>query len=374
MLGRRKADKKKRSREQKAGDGLYDSLENVTGQYGSLENVTGQYDGLENVTGLYGSLENVTGLYDNLENVTGLYDGLENAAGLYGGLDDVVTKQNNGLKDSAEQYDGLEVITRRLAGSTAAVEIGTASILGSRKSQQDAVFGYAHGGRAIGIVCDGMGGLLGGEIASRAALESIADAWFAHPKVEDIPQFLRSEAVRADEKVYWQESVDGMRLNAGTTVVAVMIENNELYWLSVGDSKLYFIQGREILSLNVEHNYRMELNARLRDGTMTAQEYEAEEYQAEALTSYLGIGNLSLMDISTKAYKLQDQDIILLASDGLYRSLSEDEILAIVRENDQDMQKAAETLTASVQGRKKQDNTSVVLLRVCLGRQPKEKT
>lgn len=314
MLGRKKADKKKSRRVQESGDS----------QYNGLEDMVQQYDGMEDATGRYDSLENV--------------------------------------------------VTRRLAGSMATVEIGTASIVGSRKSQQDAVFGYEYGGRAIGIVCDGMGGLSGGEIASRVALESIADAWFAQPEVEDIPQFLRSEAIRADEKVYWQESADGRRLQAGTTVVAVMIQNNELYWLSVGDSKLYFIQGQEILSLNAEHNYRMELNARLRDGTMTAQEYEAEEYQAEALTSYLGIGNLSLMDVSPKAYRLKDQDIILLTSDGLYRSLNEDEILAIVRGNDQDMQKAAEALTASVQGRKKQDNTSVVLLRICSGQQPKEKT
>lgn len=266
----------------------------------------------------------------------------------------------------AVPYPELEVTTQQLAGKRSAVEIGTASIIGSRKSQQDSVFGYASDGYALGIVCDGMGGLSGGEVASRVALESLADAWFAQQDVSDIPAFFRREAISADEKVYRQEAMDGSRLQAGTTIVAAVVRKKELYWLSVGDSKLYFIRGQEILSLNVEHNYRMQLNTMLRQGKLTAQEYAAEEYRAEALTSYLGIGSLSQMDISTKAYPLADGDVILLASDGLYRSLSEEEILAIVRRNGQDMQQAAQALTAAVKGRKKQDNTSVVILRITM--------
>ena len=94
-----------------------------------------------------------------------------------------------------------------------------------------------------------------------------------------------------------------------------------------------------------------------------AQEYAAEEYRAEALVSYLGIGDLTLMDVSPGAYPLDDGDLILLASDGLYRSLSEEEILAVVTKNERDMQQTADALTAAVKGRKKQDNTSVVILR-----------
>lgn len=265
----------------------------------------------------------------------------------------VTTKQLTGQKPAAQPR----------TQNRSQIEIGTASIIGTRKSQQDSVFGYESDGRAIGIVCDGMGGLNGGEVASRVALQSIADAWFAQTDVLDIPDFLRREAVNADEKVYLQETADGKRLQAGTTVVAVIIQKNRLYWLSVGDSKLYFIRGQEILSLNTEHNYRLELNKMLRQGKMTPQQYAAEEYRAEALTSYIGIGNLSLMDINKQPYPLHDGDIILLASDGLYRSLNEEEILSIINKNRQEMQKAARALTAAVEGRKKQDNTSVVILR-----------
>lgn len=275
---------------------------------------------------------------------------------------EVTTLQLNESKPVTQQLPKQNQVVYRDAGRST-IQIGTASIIGSRRSQQDSVFGYVSGSCALGIVCDGMGGLCGGEIASRVALESLADAWLAQTDVWDIPDFFRREAVSADEKVYQQEAADGRRLEAGTTIVAAIVRQNELYWLSVGDSRLYFIRGQEILSLNVEHNYRMELNTLLRQGLLTAQEYEAEEYRAEALTSYLGIGDLSVMDISPRAYPLVEGDIILLASDGLYRSLNEEEILTIVQKNRQNMQQAAQALTAAVDGRKKQDNTSVVILR-----------
>ncbi len=283
------------------------------------------------------------------------------------------------LEAATQELAETKAVTRELAkkaavpqapaGARCKVEVGTSSVIGSRKSQQDAVFGYEADGWAIGIVCDGMGGLCGGEVASRVALKSLADAWFTQRDVADIPGFLRREAISADEKVYVQEAPDGRRLEAGTTIVAAIVRQGELYWLSVGDSKLYFIRGQEIVSLNVEHNYRLELNTMLRQGRMTAQEYAAEEYRAEALTSYLGIGDLSLMDISQRAYPLRDGDMILLASDGLYRSLREEEILATVRKHEKQMQQAADALTAAVAGRKKQDNTSVVLLRYQMEKQ-----
>ena len=257
----------------------------------------------------------------------------------------------SGIEVITLELSETKAVTQQLPKKRGTVEVGTASVIGSRKSQQDSVFGYeSHG-------------LAGGEIASRAALESLADAWFAQKDIPDIPSFFRREAVRADRKVYGQERADGSRLEAGTTIVAAAVRDNELYWLSVGDSRLYFIRGMDILSLNIEHNYRLELNTLLREGKLTAQEYAAREYQAEALISYLGIGNLSLMDVSTKPYPLADGDIMLLTSDGLYRSLKEDEILEIVLKHKKDMQKAAEALTAAVKGRKKQDNTSVVILR-----------
>lgn len=244
------------------------------------------------------------------------------------------------------------------------IAVGMDSIIGTRSNQEDTIFGFAQGKEAVAVVCDGMGGLSSGELASKAAAESLVDAWFECRESEDIPDFLAREAVRADEKVFLQENEKGERLRAGTTMVAAVIQENRLYWLSVGDSKIYIIRGEEILSVCREHNYRLTMDQMLELGELTPEEYAAEEYRAGALISYIGMGNVSLMDINRQPFLLQDGDIVLLSSDGLYRSLSEQEILSLVRENEKDMQSAAKVLTAAALGKKKagQDNTSVVLL------------
>lgn len=245
------------------------------------------------------------------------------------------------------------------------IELGTSSIIGTRKNQEDTIFGYVCQNKAIGIVCDGMGGLARGEIASMAAAESLAYAWFDRKDMEDIPGFLKKQAVKADERVFFQKDENGERIWAGTTLVAAIIDKNELYWLSVGDSKIFIIRGEEIISVCREHNYRLTLDQQLEQGQLTLEEYAAEEYRAEALISYLGMGNVSLMDVNEKPFQMRDGDIVLLSSDGLYKSLVEEEILHLVKEYEENMQNAADALTAAAMGDKtsEQDNTSVVLLR-----------
>ncbi len=272
-----------------------------------------------------------------------------------------------GLKTQVKQdeawYADQEAGTIRLCGGQEEIQVGVASVTGTRKTQQDTVLGYQAKDRALAIICDGMGGLSGGETASRIAADSIAKAWFDQQDLWDIPEFFRREAINADRKVFAQTDASGQPLRAGTTVAAVIIRAGQLYWLSVGDSRIWLIRGNEILTLNVEHNYRMILNARLRRGELTPEQYAAQEHRAEALISYIGMGNVSLMDINAQAYPLCDGDTILVCSDGLYRSLYEEEILAVIKRNGQDMQKAADAFMAAVAGRKKQDNTSVALLR-----------
>lgn len=266
-----------------------------------------------------------------------------------------------------------DIVTLRLFPENRAelqmkIEIGTSSIIGTRHSQEDTIFGYGSGKEAIALVCDGMGGLSGGEIASKAAAESLIDAWFGRKEIVDIPEFLEEEALKADERVFQQKNNKGERLRAGTTIVAAIIRGNELYWLSVGDSKIYIIRGEEILSVCREHNYRLTLNRQLEQGELTPEEYAAEEYRAEALISYLGMGNVSLMDLNRQPFCLENGDIVLLSSDGLYRSLAEEEILCLVKEFGGNMQEAADVLTSAALGNKQsgQDNTSVVLMRYSL--------
>lgn len=244
--------------------------------------------------------------------------------------------------------------------------IGFHSIMGTRKYQQDYVSCFSEGNETAAVICDGMGGLNGGETASEEAAKLFLEDFRKVRPRERIPEFLRAEAARMDAQVAALRGADQRLLEAGTTVVAVILQEDALYWLSVGDSRICRVEGNYIQTVTREHNYRLDLTQALTAGRISQEQFIREEQsrQAEALTSYLGMGGLKITDVNEKPIFLSDGDIILLCSDGLYKSLDQHQILGIVRDNDIDMNIAAERLTdmALAQAGNGQDNTTVLLI------------
>lgn len=150
-------------------------------------------------------------------------------------------------------------------------------------------------------------------------------------------------------------------------MVGVYCRKNLLYWVSVGDSRIYIIRGGQIVRQTRDHNYRLLLKEQLSAGQISQEFYDQEEKtpQAEALISFLGMDGLRVIDGKQQAISLLPGDIVLLCSDGVYKSLTDSQIHAMVRDNDIDMNIAADRLTAMAlrYGVKGQDNTTVILLR-----------
>lgn len=246
------------------------------------------------------------------------------------------------------------------------IKMGISSIIGTRKNQQDTVFGHVDdmGSEALAVVCDGMGGMNGGEIASQTAVKILAEDYFSLADKGNIPEFFRKEAIKMNDAVVNLENEDHEPLGGGTTCVSVVVLKDLVYWLSVGDSKIYIIRGNEITAVNREHNYRLILEEKYKKGLITKEEFETDDPKAEALISFLGIEKLTLMDINQSPFQLREDDIILLCSDGLYKRLPDEDILEIIKYEAPDLDRAAKRLTDIVMQRTKkvQDNTSLILL------------
>lgn len=243
------------------------------------------------------------------------------------------------------------------------VRIGISTVIGTREKQQDTVFGFEREPYYIAAVCDGMGGLSGGEVASRTAMEILAEDFLELGADENIPGFLKEEAVKLSDAVYHLRNEEGEFLEAGTTIVTVIIKGNSMYWMAVGDSKIFYIRKNQIFSITREHNYRLSLDILKMRGDISEEDYETEAEKGEALISYLGVDNLSLVDGNEEAIILKKGDMLLLCSDGLYKSLDEQQILQMLWKY-KNVQEAATALTECVMKRKKsvQDNASVVLV------------
>lgn len=269
-----------------------------------------------------------------------------------------------------EKEKAGSVYTMRIDRSTDALRVGLSSNLGNRACQQDAArvsddYYYMDTQRAMAVLCDGMGGLSGGERASQLGVNALYELFIQnrHISETEIQSFYATALPRLDMMVHALKKENGDPLGAGTTLISVMICESKLYWASVGDSHIYFIRDGKITCITQDHNYYKILCERVRKGEISQEEADADP-KKEALLSYLGIGGMDYMDISAKPIQLQAGDTVLLCSDGLYRSLTQREMIDIVQCMGKDMQTAASRLTeAAIQkGKRHQDNTTAVLL------------
>ncbi|MGP1348930.1 MAG: PP2C family protein-serine/threonine phosphatase [Stomatobaculum sp.] len=255
---------------------------------------------------------------------------------------------------------------RTVEQSPADLSIGMYSHIGGRAQQQDYALCHSSSRGTLAVVCDGMGGMEEGGKASELAVKELQRGYLHRKAAESIPDFFRREASEINEKIRALRGRSGKRLNTGTTMVAVVAWENRLYLFSVGDSRIYLLRGTGLHQLNREHNYRAQLREQLKSGAITREQYAAEEKgrKAEALTSYLGIDRLSLIEVNQTPLLLQPGDVAVLCSDGLYRSMSDDQIGALIRDNDIDPDIAAERLCSMAlrYGGGAQDNTTVILL------------
>lgn len=195
---------------------------------------------------------------------------------------------------------------------------GCATDKGSvRTVNQDAIFFQAFEKErqyfALGAVCDGVGGLSHGEIASHLVIRAIEE-WFQNVSAwidmkTAVPEILFShlkDAVEECNRTIF-EMMESRGYQMGTTLSALMILRDRYYILQAGDSRVYLYQ-KHLRQLTIDH-----VVSRLRDGRM-------KQY----LTNYIGKGDDLWFE--TAEGKVREGDIFLYASDGLCHFLKDEDM------------------------------------------------
>ena len=150
--------------------------------------------------------------------------------------------------------------------------------------------------------------------------------------------------------------------DGGTTFVATLIHRQQLYFVSVGDSRICMMRNGGLIQLNREHVYGRELDDQALNGKLT--ELEAhEDRQRKALTSYLGKQDDVAIDRNINPIPLYSGDKVVLMSDGVYGFLPELELTECLRRRPMD---AAVAVKQAVLAKKhpKQDNMTIIVMEI----------
>jgi protein phosphatase len=209
----------------------------------------------------------------------------------------------------------------------------------------------------LAIVADGMGGYEGGQEASRLAVEtvrSVYDNAFGGSPQDTL--IVALEAAHQNIQRFAQEHPQFYGM--GTTCTALSIVGRELSFAHVGDSRLYLIRGESITRLTRDHSYVGRL---VETGIVRSEDAESHP-QRHILTAALGSGRDVTPHIPEHPTHLEEGDILLLCTDGLWGVISDPDLARVVQSNPPT--EACQKLVAMALDRGGPDNITVLVLRV----------
>src|ERR1700693_1473950 len=245
------------------------------------------------------------------------------------------------------------------------IEVSVQSDIGCQRHNNEDSFGYwepeddqqfLRKGR-LAVVADGMGGYEGGQEASRLAVETLVAVY--RDFGGDDPQAALVEALQTAHEQIRQYSFAHPELRGmGTTCTAAAIVQDALYYVHVGDTRLYLIRDGHIRRVTRDHSYVGRL---VESGMISAEEAETHP-QRNILTAALGTNPDLVMDSPARPEPLRPDDVLLICSDGLWGQVHDSEILDAVENTS--AEQAGRELIELARERGGPDNITVEILRL----------
>lgn len=220
---------------------------------------------------------------------------------------------------------------------------------------------------AFGIMCDGMGGLSKGELASKEVIMAFSD-WFDDVLIQDVVDgnFDENRLVSQwDDIVQTQNKRLGEygaahNLMLGTTLSAVLIYRNQYFIVHVGDSRIYCLTDRVRMLTNDQTFVAREIAA----GRMTKEQAKVDPRRSVLLQC---VGASPVVEPEFIKGNVTSGAVYMLCSDGFRHQISEAEILEKLGPaaaiDEETMKYGCIYLTELVKNRQENDNISVALIK-----------
>lgn len=228
-----------------------------------------------------------------------------------------------------------------------------------RTDNQDSfIYGELFDGSHYAIVCDGMGGVSGGSVASDIAVkafkEEIEKKYHQFMSVSEMKRLIK-EAVNVANSIIFEISSKETALSGmGTTIVFAIIIDGTAYITHIGDSRAYHIRDNKAIKLTKDHSFVQEM---LDLGQLTTEEAKNHP-KKNIITKALGVQKHIEGEFTT--VNLEDNDILLLCTDGLTNYVEDEEIPTLIEYNDLEFSVNKCIKTAMERGGS--DNITLILL------------
>lgn len=207
------------------------------------------------------------------------------------------------------------------------------------------------------VLCDGMGGHNAGDVASELAVESVRD-YFNDDYYSNPFEAIEGAIIYANEMVYKHSIANNHQNGMGTTIVLILIRDDRVYYGHAGDSRLYLYKNNVLDQMTLDHSHVQHLLSQGRISKKEAQKHP----RRNQITKALGLSKHFEPEISPKAIIPEDDDILLLCTDGLTSLVSDKEMQSVL-ESHHDLNGKATKLISKANKKGGDDNISVQIIK-----------
>jgi serine/threonine protein phosphatase PrpC len=232
---------------------------------------------------------------------------------------------------------------------------GVTDIGNVRKKNEDSILLLPK--ESTWVVADGMGGHHAGDFASQAITKNMA-LFKQQPTLEKSISLMEENLIHSNAVIRKKALKFGKNKTIGSTVVSVHIWGKFIFAFWAGDSRLYRQRDDQLIRLTEDHSYVEEL---VKMGKVKAKDAESHPASNVVLKA-VGIDDDLRADLSY--FEMQNDDIYIVCSDGLYKDLDESEILHIIQNNRNDLSLLNQSLLCSSLDAGGSDNTSIITIKV----------
>lgn len=210
----------------------------------------------------------------------------------------------------------------------------------------------------LAIVADGMGGHRAGDVASMMTIDILKESWEQSSQIEtanDADEWLRTHISKVNTALFKHAEENSECQGMGTTIVAAICTERFATIANIGDSRCYLNNESGFKQITEDHSLVNEL---VRTGQITKEDAENHPRKNVLLRA---LGTEIKVDIDISTVMFEEDDLLLLCSDGLSNKLSEQEMLEILK-NDQSFENKADTFIDLANHHGGEDNITLVLV------------